>query len=141
MSWGVCLEYDSREPFRRAWGYIIQECEIPNAWERGTHPQAMPNWDSWHFDVDISDPLQVPDPIFVFTPKDGTKLKGEVSLYDLEHPEQATYFFGSDSMNLNDRHLDGRDFTTVYIPESGHLHSFVAASMVIYDRKRKLCLS
>jgi tRNA(Leu) C34 or U34 (ribose-2'-O)-methylase TrmL len=98
----------------------------------------MPAWENWHFNVDVSDPLQLPDPIFVLSPEDGVKIQGTVSLYDLVHPIQATYFFGNDSANLNLGHLEGRDFTAVYIPDTGHLHSFEAASMVIYDRKRKL---
>jgi tRNA(Leu) C34 or U34 (ribose-2'-O)-methylase TrmL len=136
MSWGVCLEYDAREQFRRAWGYIVQECEVPNAWERNTG-EGMDYylWENWHFNSSV---LEIPDPIIVLSPKDGSKLQGEISLYDFEHPENAVYFFGSDTRDLYPCHLEGREYKSVYIPDSGYMHSFTAAAMVIYDRKFKL---
>lgn len=135
MTWGVCLEYDARENFRRAWGYLIQESEIPNAWERNTHPQAeYATWKGWHFNASMDD---IPDPLIVLTPQDGSKLQGEQSLYDFVHPENAVYYFGGDRSDLRHSALQGRPYTSVYIPDSGFMHSFTAAAMVVYDRKLK----
>jgi len=134
--WGVCLEYDSREQFRRAWGYIVQECYIPNAWERNT-AEGMDYylWEDWHFNASVHN---LPDPIIVLSPEDGSKIQGKESLYTFEHPEDAVYFFGSDTRDLHHEHLEGREYKTVYIPNSGFMHSFTAAAMVIYDRKLKM---
>lgn len=135
MTWGVCLEYTAVEQFRRAWSYLVQECEIPNAWERDTEEgMDYSNWDNWRFDTDV---LDLPDPIIVLSPKDGSKIQGEKSLYEFIHPENAVYFFGSDTRNLHDDHLKGREYQTVYIPHTGHIYSFEAAAMVVYDRKLK----
>lgn len=134
MTWGVCLEFTPVEPFRRTWGYLIQECEVPNAWERNTHERSHYNWDGWHFNVDMKD---VPDPLVVLTPIDGSKLKGTISLWDYVHPENAVYYFGSDKADLRHENIGREKYDKVYIPDCGFMHSFTAAAMVIYDRKIK----
>lgn len=139
MTWGVCIEFSAVEQFRRTWSYLAQENKIPYTYER--MPENLADWDkmdygweNWHCVTDLS---SVPDPIVVLSPADASHLPGEISLYEYEHPENVTYFFGSDTRDLWEYHLEDRDYTTLYIPFGGYMYSFSAAAMVIYDRRLK----
>lgn len=138
MTWGFCLEYTPVEPFRRTWGYLVQECNIPNAWERDTGDgEKYACWQPpWHFDAKLDD-LPEECELIVLTPEDGSKLQGRESLVYFEHPENVVYYFGSDKKDLHLYHLEGKKFRSVYIPNCGFMHSHTAAAMVVYDRMMK----
>lgn len=138
MTWGVCLDYDPRDPYRNAWGYLVQEAGIPNAWERRTPDTAKHAWKGWHFNAALSD---IPQdlPLVVLAPSDGTHMQGEHSLYTFEHPKNVIYYFGSDKADMRLRDFNGRGHTSVFIPDCSMMFSFQAAAMVIYDRRAKAC--
>lgn len=138
--WGVCFEFTPVEQFRRAWSYLVQENSIPNAWER--MPENAADWDkmdygweNWYCSTDWAN--EISDPIIVVSPLDANHLPGETSLFEFAHPADCVYWFGSDKKDLWPVHLEGRDYSSIYIPDSGHMYSFSAAAMIIYDRRLK----
>lgn len=133
--WRVSFEFDSRDQFRQAWGYLLQECSVPEGWERNT-PEEMrhPQW-KWTNFLDSMD--QLPDPLIFFNSACSPKVPGVISLYDFEHPEDATYIFGSDRANTYPKLFEGREYQSIFIPDTGPYYSFQAAAVVIYDRKFK----
>ena len=134
-TWSVCFQYDARNHFRQAWGYLVQECRIPISWERDTPEEERHPQHNWTQFLDTMDQLQ--GPLIVFNDEHAPYLPGTVSLYEFEHPENAVYFLGSDRSNQNPKMFEGIDYTSVFIPDAGPLYSFQAAAMVIYDRKFK----
>lgn len=133
--WGVVFNYDPVEQFRRAWSYLLQECEVPQSWEMFTPTDDRSDEITWTTCAKSWD--EIPEPLIVLQPQDGTKVQGTQSLYEFVHPANAYYYFGSDHRDTWDYHFDGRQYETVFIPEAGYMYSFHAAAMVIYDRKLK----
>jgi len=78
--------------------------------------------------------------IVLLAPTNGTNVKGDVSLCDLVHPENAIYWFGSDSNHIEAEVFDLRqpDYK-VYIPTDTIDQMYAAASwaVVSWDRRCK----
>lgn len=77
--------------------------------------------------------------LIIFAPKNGRYVQGKESLVTFEHPENATYLFGNDKLNLDPSVVSDND-NLVYIPtDSDHdLYSWCVYSVAIWDRRSKL---
>jgi len=71
-------------------------------------------------------------PLIILTPKDGRYMKGDISLSNFTHPEDAVYVFGSDK-----KHMEPMDGTLVYIPTDSNveMYSWSAGAVVLWDRR------
>lgn len=91
---------------------------------------------------EISGPSELPEAssLVLLASVNGTKLQGESSLFTFEHPDNAIYWFGSDS-----RHIEAEVFTNrepdhqIYIETNtkDQMFSFTSFLITMYDRKCK----
>jgi hypothetical protein len=88
--------------------------------------------------VNDGDTLEGLDNLVVFSPEDADHCPGTIPLRDFEHPESATYFFGSDGRSMTRDLIGGASVPIVYIPSETELFSFHAALIALHDRRSRL---
>jgi len=119
------------------WSWVFSNFGITEIWER--------DWDGGsdakiYQDVtriDTAVELPTDRELIVLTPIEGRYIKGDQSLVDFVHPENAIYLFGGTQSNLNDEEdFNGRvPDALVYIPTVKlEMYGHVAAYLTFYDR-------
>jgi len=84
----------------------------------------------------VADAKGIPGDLIVFSPLRGEKLPGLVPLGAMTHPENATYFFGSDNRHLTSETVgtDPKKLVGIECEGFDHLFAHVAAAIVLHDR-------
>ena len=80
--------------------------------------------------------LDVPGRHVVLAPESGRYVQGEQSLFDFEHPADATYVFGADNRHL-DEVVEGSDLVFIPTDTIHEMFSWVAYGVVMWDRRLK----
>ena len=90
---------------------------------------------------EITSAADLPEhPLVLLSPREAVNVPGETSLSDFTHPEDVTYWFGSDAA-----HLTGSPFTErqpdsrVFVPTdtTDNMYSFAAYLVTAWDRRCK----
>lgn len=131
---GVCFPYATDQ---NQWDYVLSNFKpetiwILNAPEDARLPKGARR---------LNTAEDLPDnPLVVLAPKEGRFVKGEMSLVDFEHPEDAVYLFGQNNQNLSELELGNRvPDHVIYIPTSDHveMYSWTAYAVTYWDRSMK----
>lgn len=137
MPCGVCFKGEIRGWMQDQWSWVFSNFGIADIWEldcgSGTdssiYQDALP--------CDTAMELPSDRPLIVLAPIDGKFIKGNESLVDFVHPEDAIYLFGGSHAVLSDEDdLGGRvPDSLVYIPTVGlEMYSHSAAYITLWDR-------
>jgi hypothetical protein len=92
--------------------------------------------------VEITGPADLPEnpSLVLLSPINGTNLQGDETLFSFQHPDNAIYWFGSDSQHLEAEVFNNRapDYK-VYIETNtiDQMFSFTSFLITMYDRKCK----
>ena len=134
----VAFKYNSNLTLMNQWDYVLSNFKPDKVYIVGDIDKAT-----------LSNPLkqavlidnvnELPDkPLVILSPSHARKHKGIVPLDKFIHPENAIYYFGSDSeIMLNEFKVES---IPVFIPTdtTDDMYSFVAYSVVNWDRRMKL---
>lgn len=131
--------HDTLDPYlplhRDMWRDIAAAFSVPHIYKADGEQQKG-------FVVYSSDHKFPGKKVCLMTPAEADKAGVKaIELTQYEHPEECTYIFGPDNEIKGwQKKFDGEDMDYVYIstPSPTELHSFTAASYVLWDRWRKL---
>lgn len=138
----VCITYDPNENSQMQWDYVLLNFKPDSLYLIGGDKKDIARKSPRSKAVHIKNVSELPRdiPLVVLTPKLGRNIQGTKSLLEFEHPENATYLFGSDI-----DHLTPKDFKLrspdhiVYIPvdTDDEMFSYMAAAVTFWDRRVK----
>lgn len=139
---GVCYGPTPNGYYETQWLATVTAFGVDQAWQREPELSAAAQQCGVLSCVNAED-LPEEYTLVVMSPQTAREVHPVTSLHDFVHPENAVYFFGSDTTWLSSVELGGRvPDHIVYVPvissnESDELYSFVIAGIVLSDRMRQ----
>lgn len=134
MKHSICITYlKDIDDCCRHWNYVLKHFPNEEVYIMGAAPwNSRPLEKAKH--ISSIDELPKNKKVVIMSPQNGKHIKGEISLYEYKHEEDAIYVFGPDIGNLTPEHLGERETTNVYIPcEKSEFYSWVAAAITFHD--------
>lgn len=135
----ICITGDHDDHAVNQWSFVLSHWspdelfilgdEAPASWRR-----MAPFKDA----VAVSSLADQPGTLVVAAPSHGRYYAAQEALSGFDHPDDATYFFGSDHRYLTPD-MFPPNHRSVYVPtqSADDMYSWVAAAVVLYDRAVK----
>lgn len=141
----VCFRYNSNQTFMNQWDYVVCNFKPDRIFvyhDEDTEPFISNPLKEATFIKSISE-LPNDSTLVIFNPENGRTIQGEQSLFDYVHPENAIYYYGSDSETMQIEDFEGKEYDKVFIPTDtvDNMYSFVAYATTMHDRRLKEWLS
>ena len=134
----VALVTSSTQHWEQQWSYLLSNFAPVNLYVLlGTLNRKVRPFADY---VSVETAEDLPSPLVLLTPKNGTYFAGETPLPEFNHPPYACYMFGSDNITLSTDHMGSRKPDhSVYVPTStkDDMYSYMAGSVTFYDRMMK----
>lgn len=136
---GICFRRENYRWVQDQWSFVFSNFGVTDIWERHFEDD---DGKLYQPTIPVETAVDLPDdrPLVVLAPIAGRYIKGQSSIVDFEHPEDAIYLFGGSHLNLSDEEdLGGRVADHyIYIPTVTHeLYAPMAGYIVLYDRLTK----
>jgi hypothetical protein len=134
---GVCFKSEHRGWMQDQWSWVFSNFGITEIWERDW--EGSTDADIYQSVIRIDTAAELPSkrPLIILSGLESRYIKGDQSLDDFVHPEDAIYLFGGSHENLSDEDdLGGRvPDALVYIPTVDlECYGHSAAYMTLRDR-------
>jgi hypothetical protein len=136
MSAGVCFKSEHGGWLQDQWSWVFSNFGIADIWERDFAGADAKIYQPT-IKIDTASELPLTRRLVVLAHQEGRYIKGDQSLVDFVHPDNAIYLFGGSHDNLNDEDdLGGRvPDALVFIPTIEHeCFGHAAAYMTLWDR-------
>ncbi len=134
---GICFKSEHRGWMQDQWSWVFSNFGITDIWERGWDGSIDGKIYQDTIKISIAAELPTERPVIVLSHIAGQYIKGDESLADFVHPENAIYLFGGSYSHLNDEDdLGGRvPDAKVYIPTIKHdMYGHAAGYITLWDR-------
>lgn len=135
---GICIKFDPAYNSLTRDQYYEMAKAFPDLviFERGIPRLEKDNYCGYPITrVDNADDLPTEPTLVVMASQVGRHLKGEISLMDYVHPENAIYYFGDDHSHFTQEQIGiTTKYDSVYIPVPHNLWSGQAVAITLYDR-------
>lgn len=122
------------------WAYTINHFSVDEVYLiGGDWVRTVLNPFKWARALD--DASGLPGELVLMQPRNGARIQATQPLHGFEHPEEATYLFGSDCTHFEEALLGGREpdaIVGVDLPGEPQMFGHVAAAVTFYDRLVKL---
>lgn len=131
----VCICTDSRMDLD-LWAATLAGFPVDEVYFVGEVPDEAAKLKPFKSAKVVADAKGIPGDLVVFSPLRSEKFPGRTPLGGMTHPEDATYFFGSDNGRVTSETIGLEPTQVVGIECKGfdHLFAHVAAAVVLHDR-------
>lgn len=131
----VCLVSTSGANWEKQWSYLLSHFAPRDIYVIGEELERKVKPFTNYIHIETAE--AVPNDLVLLAPQSGRYVQGDVSLVDFQHPQDCTYMFGADHVNMSEDYLGNRVAEhCVYIPTdtSDQMYSFMAGAITLYDR-------
>jgi len=134
----VCFYYVDDLNVLTQWCNVFKNFEPDAVYIVEDRPSSRPNRRLVRAHTFIKSLEELPDyPIILAAPKVAKHICGKTPFKDFRHPQDAIYLFGKDNEAFTSAALGSRtleDIIYIETKRTSELHSFVCASIILYDR-------